>query len=64
MDLSPSFIAGATTYFPDAEITFDRFHVVKLLNEAMDKVRKDERKEHDELKEQVHVPKKPTKSFR
>jgi len=50
MDLSPSFIAGATTYFPDAEITFDRFHVVKLLNEAMDKVRKDERKEHDELK--------------
>src|SRR5664279_4101534 len=50
MDLSPSFISGATTYFPDAEITFDRFHVVKLLNEAMDKVRKDERKEHDELK--------------
>jgi len=50
MDLSPSFIADATTYFPDAEITFDRFHVVKLLNEAMDKVRKDERKEHDELK--------------
>ena len=46
MDLSASFIAGATTYFPDAEITFDRFHVVKLLNEAMDKVRKDERKEH------------------
>jgi len=45
MDLSPSFIAGATTYFPDAEITFDRFHVVKLLNEAMDTVRKDERKE-------------------
>jgi transposase len=50
MDLSPSFIAGAGAYFPAAEITFDRFHVVKLLNEAMDKVRKDERKEHDELK--------------
>ena len=50
MDLSPSFIAGAAAYFPVAEITFDRFHVVKLLNEAMDKVRKDERKEHDELK--------------
>lgn len=29
---------------------FDRFHVVKLLNEAMDKVRQAERKEHDELK--------------
>jgi transposase len=49
MDLHP-FIGGAAAYFPAAEITFDRFHVVKLLNEAMDKVRKDERKEHDELK--------------
>ena len=36
MDLSPAFIAGASAYFPAAEITFDRFHVVKLLNEAMD----------------------------
>jgi transposase len=50
MDLSPSFIAGAAASFPSAAITFDRFHVVKLLNEAMDKVRKAERKEHDELK--------------
>jgi len=50
MDLSPSFIAGAAESFPLAAITFDRFHVVKLLNEAMDKVRKAERKEHDELK--------------
>ena len=48
MDLSPSFIAGAAEAFPAAEITFDRFHVVKLLNEAMNKVRMiDERKEHD-----------------
>jgi len=29
---------------------FDRFHVVKLLNEAMNKVRIDERKEHAALK--------------
>ena len=50
MDLSPSFIAGAAESFPNAQITFDRFHVVKLLNEAMNKVRKDERKEHSELK--------------
>ena len=39
MDLSPSFIAGAAESFPDAQITFDRFHVVKLLNEAMNQVR-------------------------
>ena len=50
MDLSPAFIAGAAESFPAAAITFDRFHVVKLLNEAMDKVRKVERLEHDDLK--------------
>lgn len=50
MDMSPSFISGVSEYFPHAEIHFDRFHVVKLLNEAMDKVRQTERKEHNELK--------------
>jgi transposase len=50
MDLSPAFIAGSLKHFPTAHITFDRFHVVKLLNEAMDAVRKGERKEHDMLK--------------
>ncbi|GFO74462.1 transposase, ISL3 family [Bathymodiolus platifrons methanotrophic gill symbiont] len=49
-DLSPSFIAGAAEAFPSAEITFDRFHVVKLINEAMNQVRISERKEHDALK--------------
>jgi len=50
MDMSPSFISGINEYFPKAEIHFDRFHVVKLLNEAMDKVRQLERAEHEELK--------------
>ena len=50
IDLSPSFIAGAAKSFPDAQITFDKFHVVKLLNEAMNQVRIIERKEHNELK--------------
>ena len=50
MDLSPAYIAGAAKHFPSAAITFDRFHVVKLLNEAMDQVRKKERKEHQALK--------------
>ena len=55
MDLSPAFIAGAAASFPKAKITFDRFHVVKLLNEAMNKVRADERKEHDALKGQKYT---------
>ncbi len=50
MDLSPAFIAGAQEVYPKANIHFDRFHVVKLLNTAMDEVRKAERKEHKELK--------------
>jgi transposase len=50
MDLSPAFIAGAAESFPEAQITFDRFHVVKLLNEAMNQVRMIERKEHHALK--------------
>lgn len=50
MDMSPSFISGAMKFFPESEIHFDRFHIVKLLHEAMNKVRQSERKEHDELK--------------
>jgi len=54
MDMSPAFIAGGKKAFPKAKITFDRFHVVKLLNEAMDTVRKQEAKEHTELKRQKY----------
>jgi len=54
MDLSPAFISGVTEYFPKAEITFDRFHVVKLLNEAMNKLRILEQKEHALLKGQKY----------
>ena len=55
IDLSPAFIAGTKESFPKAKITFDRFHVVKLLNEAMDTVRKQERKEHDTLKGHKYI---------
>lgn len=50
MDMSAAFQRGARTHFPDAHVTFDRFHVVKLFNEAIDEVRRAERKERDELK--------------
>ena len=55
MDLSPAFIAGVKDAFPCAQITFDRFHIVKLLNQAMDAVRKAERKEHDALKGHKYI---------
>jgi transposase len=37
-------------HLPQAEITFDRFHIVKILNEAVDAVRRDEQKNRPELK--------------
>lgn len=50
MDMSPAFISGAQEHFPKAAITFDKFHVVKLINTAMDKTRNAEQKNCQELK--------------
>jgi len=50
MDMSPAFRKGADACFPDADLTFDKFHIIKGMNDALDKVRRDEQKEHQELK--------------
>ncbi|MDR2590164.1 MAG: ISL3 family transposase [Oscillospiraceae bacterium] len=50
MDMSKAFIKGASDFLCNAEITFDKFHVVKLLNEAVDKIRKAEVKKNPILK--------------
>ncbi len=42
MDLSPAFQKGAKEHLPNAQVTFDRFHLMKLVNEAVDAVRKGE----------------------
>jgi len=49
-DMSPAFISGVEKQFPEAHITFDKFHVLKILNEAVDLVRREEAKERPELK--------------
>jgi transposase len=41
-DMSPAFIKGVKDNLPNAQITFDKFHVLKLINEAVDKVRRAE----------------------
>jgi len=41
-DMSPAFIKGVTEAFPKAHLTYDRFHVMKIVNEALDKVRREE----------------------
>lgn len=50
IDLSPAYISAAKAEFPCAEITFDKFHVVKLLGQAMDGLRRNEQREHSALK--------------
>ncbi len=55
IDMSPAFIKGIEENFPNAEITFDKFHIMKILNEAVDKVRKMEVKEQDILRTTKYV---------
>jgi transposase len=54
-DMSPAFIAGAQKNFPNANITFDKYHLVKVVNDAVDKVRRAEQKERAELKGSRYV---------
>lgn len=44
MDMSPAFQKGIEDNFPWACVTFDKFHVIKLMNEALDAVRREEQK--------------------
>ena len=49
-DMSPAFIKGVKETLPHAQITFDKFHILKLINEAVDDVRKEEYKTQPLLK--------------
>ena len=50
IDMSAAFIKGVGDHLPEAQITFDKFHAVKLVNDAVDEVRRAEAKERPELK--------------
>lgn len=43
MDMSPSFIKGAGQYLPWAEITYDKWHVFKLLQRHLDEIKQKHR---------------------
>jgi transposase len=49
-DMSQAFLTGLADAFPGVPVTLDRFHLVKLVNEAVDETRRAERKEAPELK--------------
>ena len=46
MDMSAAYVSGAEKYLPKADVVFDRFHVVKCCNEALEDVRKSLRGAH------------------
>jgi transposase len=44
IDMSPAFIKGVAESLPKAAVTFDKFHAVKIVNDAVDQVRRAEQK--------------------
>ena len=50
IDMSPAFIKGVAENLPEAAVTFDKFHAVKIVNDAVDQVRRSEQKRQDVLK--------------
>ena len=49
-DMSGAFLAGMQENFPDAQQTIDKFHVMKLLGDAVDEMRRKEQPYAPELK--------------
>jgi len=55
MDMSRAFISAAADKMGQADIIFDRYHIVAKLNEALDKIRKTEQQEFKELKKSKYL---------
>ncbi|WP_297337319.1 ISL3 family transposase [Algoriphagus sp.] len=55
MDMWQAYMQTAQEILPNAAIVHDRFHLVKYLNEAIDKVRRSEVKNHQDLKNSRYV---------
>jgi len=55
IDMSPAFIKGVEENLPNAAITFDKYHIMKIINAAVDSVRKAETKEQWLLRGQKYL---------
>lgn len=55
MDMWQAYISVARKKLPNAEIVHDRFHLIKYLNDAIDKVRRREVKKEEELKNSRYI---------
>ena len=54
-DMSPAFIKGVNDNLPNAEITFDTFHILKIINEAVDDVRREQARTNPLLKKTRYI---------
>ncbi len=54
-DMSPAFIKGVKENLSQAELTFDKFHIIKIINEAVDQVRREEVKSEIILKKSRYL---------
>jgi transposase len=50
IDMSPAFIKGTAESLPKAAVTFDKFHAVKIINDAVNQVRRTEQKSQTVLR--------------
>jgi transposase len=55
IDMSPAFIAGVRDNLPNADVTFDKFHVIQALNKAQDEVRRIEQAKNPLLKSTRYI---------
>jgi transposase len=55
MDMPPAFICGMADYLPEADVTFDKFHVIQALNRVQDEVRRTEQKKKPLLKRTRYI---------
>jgi len=54
-DMSPAFIKGVNENLENAEIVFDKFHIIKIINDAVDQVRREEVKTNPLLKKSRYM---------
>ena len=54
-DMSLAFIKGVREYFPETKLTFDKFHIVKVIKDALAQVRCEERKNDPELSQTRYI---------
>ena len=63
VDMWKAYLTSIEEVLPNAKVVHDRFHLVKYLNEAIDKVRRREVKDHQELKNSRYALLKNTENL-